>query len=394
KLRLSLFVREMTATPPALLQRKRTPLTVLSFATMGALVLGCNQPKREPAADTSSAPEATAKAVDETAAKKMPAATVDSLTLPVMPELPKLESNPQTPEKIELGRRLFFDKRLSVDGSVSCYSCHQDEQGGGGKDPLAVGALNKTLPRHSPVIWNAGHLPSLYWDGRADSLEAQAKGAWGGANMGVGKENLDKKAQEVAALPEYKKDFKQVFPGQPVTGDLVAQALSAFERTLECKSTAYDKYAAGDKAALSVEQKVGLEVFLGKGMCSACHAPPFFSAAYVGKGAFFNVGVGTKDVPEDKVDVGRMKVSEDAKDWAAFKVPSLRNVTQSAPYFHDGSAATLKDAVHFMARGGHDNKNKNPLMSDKQLSEAEMDSIIAFLSALDCEGTIQVAAKE
>jgi cytochrome c peroxidase len=310
-----------------------------------------------------------------------------------MPEVPKVESNPQTPEKIALGRRLFFDKRLSVDGSVSCYSCHQDEQGGGGKDPLAVGALNKTLPRHSPVIWNVGHLPTFYWDGRADSLEAQAKGAWAGANMGVGKENLDKKAQTVAALPEYQKDFKQAFPGKKVDADVVAQALSAFERTLECKATAYDKYAAGDKSALSLEQKVGLEVFLGKGMCSACHAPPFFSAAYFGKGGFFNVGVGTKDVPADKVDVGRMKISEDEKDWAAFKVPSLRNVTRTAPYFHDGSAATLKDAVHFMASGGHDNKNKNPLMSDKHLSEAEIDSIITFLSALDCEGTIQVAAQ-
>ncbi len=368
---------------------------LLGLVILSPFALGCNQPKREPSANTSApaASSATPQALDTTAAKKMPASTVDSLTLPVMPEAPKVESNPQTPEKIALGRRLFFDKRLSVDGSVSCYSCHQDEQGGGGKDPLAVGPLNKTLPRHSPVIWNAGHLPALYWDGRADSLESQAKGAWGGANMGVGKENLDKKAQEMAALPEYAKDFQQAFPGKKVDADVVAQALSAFERTLECKATAYDKYAAGDKSALSVEQKAGLELFLGKGMCSACHAPPFFSAAYFGKGAFFNVGVGTKDVPEDKVDVGRMKVSQDEKDWAAFKVPSLRNITRSAPYFHDGSAATLKDAVHFMARGGQDNKNKNPLMSDKQLSEAEIDSIIKFLSALECEGTIQGVAQ-
>jgi len=369
---------------------------LLGLVTLSALTLGCNQPKREPATDTSVPAASTSahQALEAAAAKNMPASTVDSLTLPVMPEVPKVESNPQTPEKIELGRRLFFDKRLSVDGSVSCYSCHQNEQGGGGKDPLAVGALSKTLPRHSPVIWNVGHLPSLYWDGRSDSLEAQAKGAWGGANMGVGKENLDKKAQEMAALPEYQKDFKQAFPGKKVDADVIAQALSAFERTLECKATAYDKYAAGDKSALSVEQKVGMELFLGKGMCSACHAPPFFSAAYTGKGAFFNVGVGTKDVPEDKVDVGRMKVSEDEKDWAAFKVPSLRNVTRTAPYFHDGSAATLKDAVHFMARGGHDNKNKNPLMSDKQLSEAEVDSILTFLSALECEGTIQAPAQD
>lgn len=320
--------------------------------------------------------------------------TVDSLTFPTIPDMPIPQDNPQTEEKIELGRQLFFDKRMSGDGSLSCYSCHQDEQGSGGKDPLAIGAHNKQLTRHSPVMWNVGHLPALYWDGRADSLEAVVKGAWGGGNLGVGKENLDKKATELAALAEYQGQFKKVFPDKKVSADLVAEAISAFERTLECKDTAYDKYAAGNKSALSSEQKVGLELFMGKGMCTACHAPPFFSSAYFGKGTFFNVGVGTKDVPDDKVDVGRMKVSENERDWAAFKIPTLRNVTKSAPYFHDGSAATLKEAVQFMAGGGHDNKNKNPLMSDKKLSETEIDSILVFLGALECQGRIQVAKKE
>jgi len=364
-------------------------LAPIACSALGLLltVVGCGKSKKEEpvAPSTQLAPPPEPQAT--------PALVVDALTLPQLPDVPLPKDNPQTPEKVELGRQLFFDKRLSTDSSLSCYSCHQDEQGGGGKEPLAIGAKNKQLTRHSPVIWNVGHLSALYWDGRASTLEEQAKGAWAGGNMGVGKENLDKKAQEIAAFPEYQAAFKKVFPDQKVTADHVAQAISAFERTLECKDTAYDKYAKGDKSALTSSQKEGLDLFMGKGMCTACHSPPFFSSAYAKQGVFFNVGIGTKDVAEDQVDVGRMKVSEDQKDWAAFKIPSLRNVARSAPYFHDGSVATLKDAVRFMASGGYDNKNKNPLMSDKKLTDAELDSIVAFLGALDCEGKLQTAAK-
>lgn len=306
------------------------------------------------------------------------------VTLPTLGEVPIPQDNPQSPEKVELGHRLFFDKRLSVDGSLSCYSCHQNEHGNGGETPLAMGAKNVQLTRHSPTIWNVGYLPAFYWDGRASTLEAQALGAWGGGNMGVGKENLDKKAAEIAALPEYKAAFASVFPGEKVTAEHVAKALSSYERTIVCKDTAYDKYAAGDESALNDEQKAGLDLFQGKAMCMACHAPPHFSSAYMGQGVYFNVGVGTKDVPEDKVDVGRMKVSEKEFDWAAFKPPTLRNISKSAPYFHDGHIAELRDAVKFMASGGYDNKNKTPLMVDKKLSDKEIDQIVAFLGALNC----------
>lgn len=309
---------------------------------------------------------------------------VDALTFPTIGEMQHPSDNPTTSAKVSLGHRLFFDKRLSADGSVSCYSCHQNEDGNGGHDPIAIGAKDKKLTRHSPVIWNVGYLPAFYWDGRADSLEAQAKGAWGGGNMGVGKENLDAKAKEIAQLPEYEAAFSEVFPGKEIGATEVAQAISAYERTLVCKDTAFDKYAAGDKSALSAEQKQGLELFTGKAMCTACHAPPFFSTAYAGKGAYFNVGVGTQGVKEEEVDVGRMAVTEDEKDWAAFKVPTLRNVTKSAPYFHDGHEADLHQAVKFMASGGYDNKNKTPLMMDKKLTDQEVDLIVTFLSALEC----------
>jgi cytochrome c peroxidase len=308
--------------------------------------------------------------------------------------LPALElpADPKRAEKVSLGHALFFDKRLSVDGSRACYSCHLNEDGNGGHDPLAIGPGDKPLPRHSPVIWNVGYYKnSLYWDGRAATLEDNAKAAWGGGNMGVGAENLEKKAEEIGKIAGYKKLFAAAFPGEKkVTPDMVASALSEYERTLVCNDTAFDKYAAGDKAALSEEQQRGLDVFLGKGQCSVCHAPPHFSTAMaVDGGAYFNVGIGTTGKAEADVDVGRMKITSAPGDWAAFKPPSLRNVAKSAPYFHDGSVATLEDAVKLMASGGIDNKNKTALLADRKLTPAETADLIAFLRGLDCGGKLE-----
>ena len=306
------------------------------------------------------------------------------------PELKIPADNPQTPEKVALGHQLFFDARLSVDGSRSCYSCHQNEHGNGGETPMAIGAQEKPLTRHSPVIWNTAYFEAFYWDGRAGSLEAQAKGAWGGGNMGVGADNLDQKAAEIAKIAGYEKQFAKVFPEEGVTPDTIAKAISAYERTLICNDTPYDRYAKGDDSALSDDQKAGWGVFMGKGQCVVCHTPPLFSSAMgVPGGLYYNVGIGTKGKPEAEVDVGRAKVSGNDADWAAFKVPSLRNVAKSAPYFHDGSVATLGEAVKIMAGGGIDNKNKSTLLTDRGLSGEEMASLVAFLGALDCGGELK-----
>ncbi|MDH3655500.1 MAG: cytochrome-c peroxidase [Myxococcales bacterium] len=305
------------------------------------------------------------------------------------PELKIPEDNPQSPEKIALGHQLFFDARLSVDGTRSCYSCHQNEHGNGGETPLAVGANEKQLTRHSPVIWNTAHFEAFYWDGRAGSLEAQAKGAWGGGNMGVGADNLAAKAAELAKIQGYKERFKKVFPAEGMTPDTIAKAISAYERTLVCNDTAYDRYAKGDGNALTAEQKEGWALFMGKGQCAVCHAPPLFSSAMgVPGGLYYNVGIGTAGKADDQIDVGRYAVSQQDADWAAFKVPSLRNVSKSAPYFHDGSVETLSEAVKIMATGGIANKNKTPLLADRGLSAEELGSLAAFLGALDCGATL------
>jgi cytochrome c peroxidase len=366
---------------------RSSSFVLLASLTAAATLSACNKPEDSSAKKEQE--QAAAKAEDKPAEEKKAAGHhVDNLSFGPMGEMKIPADNPQTDEKIALGHKLFFEKRLSGDGELSCYSCHQNENGNGGADPTAIGANKKKLPRHSPVIWNVGYLPALYWDGRAGSLEAQAKGAWAGGNLGVGKENIDAKAKELAALPEYKDLFKKAFPDKEPSADLVAKALSAYERTLVCNDTAFDKYAAGDKAALTDEQKDGLELFMGKAMCSACHAPPFFSTAYMGSGTFFNVGIGIEGKDEKDVDVGRMKISEDEKDWAAFKPPTLRNITKSAPYFHDGHTSDLKKAVKFMASGGFDNKNKTPLMSDKKLTDEEVDKVVTFLGALECGGSL------
>lgn len=336
-------------------------------------------------------PEKPSNAATAAAAVKVQPPALDPRSLAYDLGLPQAPaSNPPSPEKIALGHQLFFDKRLSVDGSRSCYSCHLNEDGGGGHDPLAIGAEGKVLARHSPVIWNVGYLPRLYWDGRADSLEAQMKGAWAGGNMGVGKDNLEKKAKEIGKIKGYQPAFAKVFPKEGATADTIAQAVSAYERTLVCNNTAYDRFAKGDGRALSETQKVGLGLFMGKAACVSCHAPPHFSSAYsVPSGTYFNTGLGTKGVAEDKVDVGRFKVTESEGDWAAFKVPTLRNVRRTPPYFHDGSVATLDEAVKFMASGGHANKNKTPLLSDRKLSSEELGAVVEFLSALDCDAKLE-----
>lgn len=353
---------------------------------------------------------ACSKKEDKPAVKETPAAAATEKpketkpAYPAVAEPPKSlgklkvpDNNPITPAKVALGNKLFFDKRLSVDGSRACYSCHQNEQGTGGKEPRAIGAKEKQLTRHSPVLWNVGYFPAFYWDGRAGSLEAQAKGAWGGGNMGVGKDNLQKKADEIGALPEYKQLFADAFPGEGATADTIAMALASYERTLFCGDTAFDKFEAGDQGALSDEQKKGWELFKAedKGNCAACHTPPFFSDAYKAEGgAYHNVGIGIEGKKPDEVDVGRQKVTKSESDFASFKTPSLRNVTRTAPYFHDGSIATLEEAVNFMASGGYPNKNLDPKlvkMKNNKLADDELKAIIAFLGALECSGKLTEA---
>ncbi len=294
--------------------------------------------------------------------------------------VPEPPDNPSTPEKVALGRQLFFDKRLSVDGSKSCYSCHLNERGLTDGLPVAEGAGGKKLTRSSPTLWNIGYHKELYWDGRSASLEKQGMAAWTGGNMGA-KDHENEIVGKLNASPGYKAQFQKVF-GTDVTAENMMKAISAYERTIICGDTAFDKFQQGDQTALSGEAKKGWELFRGKAGCGTCHAGILLTDLQ-----YHNVGVGM-DAAEP--DAGRKKFTNEEKDTGAFKTPTLRNISMTAPYFHNGSKATLEEAVDFVLGGGYPNKyidTKN--LKKVKLTAAERSNLLAFLRSLECHGELK-----
>lgn len=308
---------------------------------------------------------------------KLPAGINDPPSVP--------DDNPISADKVALGHELFMDKRLSGDGSRSCYSCHQNELGNADGLAKALGAGDKPLTRNTPTIWNVGYHPALYWDGRAPSLEKQAVGAIKGGNMGVGADNLAAKAKELGDLPDYRPKFEKAFglaSGAEITMDHIAAALSSYERTLLCGDTVFDNNGMDDA------QKRGWDLFRGKASCTTCHSGDNFS-----DGLFHNVGIGFDDkgAATDSADVGHGKPAKDEAENYKFRTPTLRNVAKTAPYFHDGSVATLEEAVAYMTKGGTPKaQNFDPNLRDNGLSDAEVGDLVAFLRALDCPGQLEV----
>ena len=286
--------------------------------------------------------------------------------------------NPMTPEKVALGRQLFFDERLSIDGSRSCYSCHVCEHGLTDGLPKAIGAGNKQLTRSSPTLWNIGYHKEFYWDGRSNSLEAQAMAAWKGGNMGVG-EKTGEIAAKINALQDYKTQFQKVFQSD-ATPDNMMKAISAYERTIIGGNTPWDRYRAGDKSALSQSAERGWNIFQSI-KCNNCHDGILFTDQQ-----YHNVGIG---MDQKEPDPGRGKVTNKPEDTGAFKTPTLRDIAKSAPYFHDGSAKTLEEAVDIMLAGGKPNKylDKKNLEAHKVLPEQRED-ILNFLRSLSVDCTL------
>jgi cytochrome c peroxidase len=281
--------------------------------------------------------------------------------------------NPMTPEKVALGRQLFFDERLSGDGTRSCYSCHVCEKGLTDGLAKAVGSFNKQLPRSSPTLWNIGYHKEFYWDGRSPSLEKQAMAAWIGANMGA-------KADEIAAklnqLQGYRNQFQKVF-GSDATPDNMMKAIAAFERTIITGDTPWDHWRAtgGDESKMSAEERRGWNIFQAI-KCTNCHDGVLFSDQQ-----YHNVGIG---MDQKEPDVGRFKVTNNAKDTGAFMTPTLRDVARSAPYFHDGSAATLEEAVDIMLGGGKPNQYLDKLnLQPQKLQSDQRADLLAFLRSLN-----------
>jgi cytochrome c peroxidase len=288
--------------------------------------------------------------------------------------------NTLTAGKLALGEKLFFDKRLSKTKQMSCETCHVPEKGwtdGLALSPKFDGSLNT---RHAPTLYGAGFYPDLYWDGRAKGLEAQILAAWKGQMGG----DPDAIAKELEAIPGYKAAFEKELGGPP-TGDRVVKALATFVRTIQAGATPFDRI--DPKMRDRSEAGKGFKVFSEVASCTNCHLPPLFSDTL-----FHNTGIG---YDKEKPDLGRGATLQAAAQRAsrtltpdeekllgAFKTPSLRGVAQHPPYFHDGHAKTLEEAVDYMLQGGTKNDKLDEKLQAKTLSAEQRKQLLAFLRSL------------
>ena len=292
------------------------------------------------------------------------------LLAPLPHEVPTPKTNSTTRAKVELGRKLFFDVRLSGDNRMSCATCHIPDKGFADGLALSLGAGGKRLSRNTQSSLNVAFYETVFWDGRADSLEQQAlMPIQSPVEMD---QNLDKLEAELAAIPGYVDSFQAVFSSSP-TRQSIARALAAFQRTLNSGQSPFDKFLAGDEDALSIEAREGLELFRGDAGCIECHNGPLLS-----DGKYYRIGVSSNDE-------GRAAVTGKKDDRFRFRTPGLRNIAETAPYMHDGSQKTLEEVVTFYYRGIPDSGPDGlPLdtaaLSDRSFSEIPL--LVEFLKSL------------
>lgn len=318
--------------------------------------------------------------------------------------------NPITPEKVELGRKLYFDKRLSVDNTVSCATCHDPKFAFTDGKKVSEGVKGQKGARNAPTVLNAMFFEEQFWDGRAKTLEEQAKQPIINP-IEMGMPDHDAVVKKLKGIPEYVDAFKKVFGGE-ITIDRIAQAIAAFERTLLTGNSPFDRFIAGDQNAISESAKRGWQLFQGKARCITCHefnrSNPFFT-----DNKYHNIGVAMNQegfaelarkaellVKEGKLDqrkldelalnpayseLGRFLVTFNPKDIGAFKTPTLRDVELTAPYMHDGSEATLLDVIEFYNRGGNENPNLSGEMRPLNLTDQEKQDLVEFLKSLTGE---------
>ena len=283
------------------------------------------------------------------------------------------DDNPMSDAKIALGKRLFFDPRLSKDGSVSCASCHIPSHGFADPNPISPGIGGRRGARHAPTVLNRLFSQEQFWDGRAADLEAQAHLPLINPDE-MGMTSYEEVVANVRAVPGYAPLFADVYGDPRVDMPRIAQAIAAYERTVLTGDSPYDRYVAGDHGALRDDQVRGLTVFLGRGRCVTCHVGFNFSDEN-----YRNIGVGM-DAPTP--DLGRYEVTRRDEDRGAFKTPTLRNVALTAPYMHDGSEPTLETVVELYDRGGVRNAWLSKDVQPLGLSPQEKRDLVAFMQAL------------
>lgn len=297
----------------------------------------------------------------------------------LMPEqVPYPEGNKPNADRINLGKKLFFDPRLSKDGNMACATCHSPMFGWSDGLPTAKGFQSKILGRATPTVFNTAFQKIQMWDGRKKSLEDQALGPMVSSDeMNIG---VDGALKFIKSNPEYSGLFDAAYPGEGVTDETLAKAIASFERTVLSNNTPFDQWAKGDKGAMSKAAVRGFDLFMdpNKGACGTCHSGSNFT-----DDGFHNIGLAT--FGDENADLGRYVIKPIRILKGAFKTPTIREIGQTAPYFHDGSASTLAEVVDHYAKGGVVKTNLSPNMKALTLSEQEKADIVAFMEALTSE---------
>ena len=287
--------------------------------------------------------------------------------------------NPITKEKVELGRLLFFDKRLSANNTIACASCHIPALAFTDGQPVSTGINSQQGGRSAPTAINRGFSTAQFWDGRAATLEDQSIGPF--ANLiEHGFASHDELIKKINSIKGYKKLFSDVYGESKLTKENVGRAIAAFQRTLISGNSPFDRFDYdGDQKAISESAKRGKNLFFDKARCNLCHMGTNFSDE-----KFHNIGIGWDD--SDTLDLGRYRVSKNEKDLGAFKTPTLREITKTAPYMHDGRFATLEDVIKHYNKGGV----KNPFLDNQviplNLSDSEIKDLLSMLRSLEGEG--------
>ncbi len=321
----------------------------------------------------------------------LPAVAISGRLEPV-PEVRAPAGNLQTPEKIELGKKLFFDRRLSGDGTMSCASCHMPDQGFSDGQDISLSYPTTKNWRNAPTLYNIAFTKALFHDGRSSSLEEQA--LFPIMSAFEMNQNLDYLEEEIREVPEYREAFQKVFNSE-VNRQNIARALASFQRTIVSRNSPLDRNLKGEQSALSDEVKKGLEIFLGKGKCVGCHngvnlSDDRFYALQVPENPeqandprinitrrfVAKVSTNYREYRTLKEDPGRFLVTGDRKDWKAFRTPTLREIGKTAPYMHNGIFNTLEEVVEFFNSGGGPG---NSVLKPLGLNEQEKNRLVLFL---------------
>lgn len=317
----------------------------------------------------------------------LPAYAREDLSNWKLPAVPVPKDNPQSAAKAALGKQLAFDVRLSMNDSMSCVSCHLPATGGAGPTPRAFGHGGE-LGRWAPSWDNSGYYTSLFWDGRAASLEEQTGALPGHMGPVTAPGEMDATMNEVIvklnAVPAYKKQFNSVF-GSDATPEAVAKAIAAFERTLVARKAPFQSYVSGNNKAISDSAKRGFELFRGKAMCTTCHVPPALT-----DNLFHNIG--TPQVGPLKEDLGRYEVTKDKADKDKFRTPGLYNSASFAFFMHDGAFSKMSQVIeHYNIGGNPQDKNQDPLIMPLKLTGNEKKDLAAFLETLTDKSLNQIS---